>query len=176
MPHDHSSLSYSDNGSLCVCGFLLRNLHGVAFCRIAAGAVTNYDHTHGDPYGLLGLAGAVCNGTEPGVAVMPKAGRAVMFYAKDKAVPNFLLWHAGCHLFAPPLAGGGDGAAAQEGQGKTQGPKERKITIQKFKEAAPIVRYDKSKREPHYSPLLAACLRVPSLLLSFFASLLGPFA
>jgi hypothetical protein len=110
------------------------------FALDVLGAVTNYDHSQGDPFGLLGLAGAVCNGTAPGLAVMPKAGRAVTFYAKEKAVPNFLLWHAGCHLF-PALVGDRTGASTST-QSRIQN---RKVTIQKFKEAAPVVRFSKSQ-------------------------------
>ena len=101
--------------------------------------MTNYDHSSSDPFGLLGLAGAVCNGTVPGLAVMPKAGRAVMFYAKEKAVPNFLLWHAGCHLF-PSSGSDYAGAATAE-----LGLRDHKVTIQKFKEAAPAVRFSRSQ-------------------------------
>ena len=106
-----------------------------------SGAVTNYDHSQADPFGLLGLAGAVCNGTAPGLAVMPKAGRAVMFYAKEKSVPNFLLWHAGCHLFPALGSTYSMGASSTSTQSRIQ---DRKVTIQKFKEAAPVVRYSKS--------------------------------
>eukprot|EP01043_Picozoa_sp_COSAG02_P008719 COSAG02_NODE_284_length_25691_cov_14.733354_21_plen_120_part_00 len=105
--------------------------------------MTNYDHSSSDPFGLLGLAGAVCNGTVAGLAVMPKAGRAVMFYAKEKAVPNFLLWHAGCHLFP---SSGSDRAGASKAE---LGLRDHKVTIQKFKEAAPAVRFSRSQGASH---------------------------
>lgn len=102
--------------------------------------MTNYDHAQGDPFGLLGLAGAICNGTAPGLAVLPKSGRAVMFYAKEKALPNWQLWHAGCHLL--PSADS-DQHIARSTAGEL-GLRGRKVTIQKFKEAAPVVRFSKS--------------------------------
>ena len=122
-------------------------------CKAAAQA-TNYDHTHGDPHGLLGLAGSVCNGTAEGLSVLPEAGKAILFYTKENQIPNYLLWHAGCHVNGQPAQErrevstiNTDGQFGTEWSGSTHvvgRDSERKITIQKFKEAAPVIRHDKS--------------------------------